>query len=173
MKQRKRVVFLCVHNSCRSQIAEALGKHLASDVFESASAGTQVKDRINPDAVRLMKQMYGIDMEATQKPKLFSQLPEPDMVISMGCEVGCPYIGRELDDNWQLQDPTGKEDAVFLQTIMRKEPIHFALGKTEMLRIGSIHDGNNIQVIQSGKNRLFADPQTTGDHGKFQSIVCL
>ncbi len=127
MKQRKRVVFLCVHNSCRSQIAEALGKHLASDVFESASAGTQVKDRINPDAVRLMKQMYGIDMEATQKPKLFSQLPEPDMVISMGCEVGCPYIGRELDDNWQLQDPTGKEDAVFLQTIAEIEKKILAL----------------------------------------------
>ena len=127
MKQRKRVVFLCVHNSCRSQIAEALGKHLASDVFESASAGTQVKDRINPDAVRLMKQMYGIDMEATQKPKLFSQPPEPDMVISMGCEVGCPYIGRELDDNWQLQDPTGKEDAVFLQTIAEIEKKILAL----------------------------------------------
>ena len=127
MKQRKRVVFLCVHNSCRSQIAEALGKHLASDVFESASAGTQVKDRINPDAVRLMKQMYGIDMEATQKPKLFSQLPEPDMVISMGCEVGCPYIGRELDVNWQLQDPTGKEDAVFLQTIAEIEKKILAL----------------------------------------------
>ncbi len=127
MKQRKRVVFLCVHNSCRSQIAEALGKYLASDVFESASAGTQVKDRINPDAVRLMKQMYGIDMEATQKPKLFSQLPEPDMVISMGCEVGCPYIGRELDDNWQLQDPTGKEDAVFLQTIAEIEKKILAL----------------------------------------------
>lgn len=127
MKQRKRVVFLCVHNSCRSQIAEALGRHLASDVFESASAGTQVKDRINPDAVRLMKQVYGIDMEATQKPKLFSQLPEPDMVISMGCEVGCPYIGRELDDNWQLQDPTGKEDAVFLQTIAEIEKKILAL----------------------------------------------
>ena len=58
----RKVAFICVHNSCRSQIAEALGKRLAADVFESYSAGTERKDRINPDAVRLMKQLYGIDM---------------------------------------------------------------------------------------------------------------
>ena len=52
----KKVAFVCVHNSCHSQIAEALGKKLASDVFESCSAGTETKPRINPDAVRLMKQ---------------------------------------------------------------------------------------------------------------------
>ena len=59
----KKVAFICVHNSCRSQIAEALGKHLASDVFESYSAGSEIKNQINPDAVRLMKNLYGIDME--------------------------------------------------------------------------------------------------------------
>lgn len=61
----KKVAFICVHNSCRSQIAEALGKHLASDVFESYSAGSEIKNQINPDAVRLMKNLYGIDMEKT------------------------------------------------------------------------------------------------------------
>ncbi len=67
---KPKVAFICVHNSCRSQIAEALGKHLASDVFESYSAGTETKNCINPDAVRIMKQLYGIDMEETQHPKL-------------------------------------------------------------------------------------------------------
>ena len=61
---KKKVAFICVHNSCRSQIAEALGKHLASDVFESYSAGTETKLQINQDAVRIMKELYGIDMEA-------------------------------------------------------------------------------------------------------------
>ena len=61
---KKKVAFICVHNSCRSQIAEALGKHLASDVFESYSAGTETKLQINQDAVRVMKELYGIDMEA-------------------------------------------------------------------------------------------------------------
>ena len=65
MKKKTKVAFICVHNSCRSQIAEALGKHLASDVFESYSAGTETKPQINQDAVRLMKQLYDIDMEKT------------------------------------------------------------------------------------------------------------
>ena len=60
----KKVAFICVHNSCRSQIAEAFGRHLAADVFESYSAGTERKAHINLDAVRLMKTLYHIDMEA-------------------------------------------------------------------------------------------------------------
>ena len=79
----KKVAFICVHNSCRSQIAEALGKHLASDVFESYSAGSEIKNQINPDAVRLMKKWYGIDMEKTQHPKLINEIPQVDMLISM------------------------------------------------------------------------------------------
>ena len=113
----KKVAFLCVHNSCRSQIAEAFGKALASDVFESYSAGTETKPQINPDAVRLMKEQYGIDMEKTQYPKLISAIPEPDIVISMGCNVGCPFIGRPFDANWGLDDPTVKSDAEFKTVI--------------------------------------------------------
>ena len=112
-KQKKRVAFICVHNSCRSQIAEALGKHLASDVFESYSAGTETKPQINQDAVRIMKELYGIDMEQTQYSKLLSDIPEPDIAISMGCNVGCPFVGRAFDDNWGLEDPTGKSDEEF------------------------------------------------------------
>ena len=112
--KKKKVAFICVHNSCRSQIAEALGKHLAGDVFDSFSAGTETKPQINQDAVRLMKEIYGIDMEENgQRSKLISEIPEVDMAISMGCNVGCPFIGRAFDDNWGLEDPTGKSDEEF------------------------------------------------------------
>lgn len=114
---KPKVAFICVHNSCRSQIAEALGKHLAGDVFESYSAGTETKPQINQDAVRLMKKLYGIDMEQTQYSKLVSDIPTPDIAISMGCDVGCPFIGRPFDDDWGLLDPTGKDDAEFERVI--------------------------------------------------------
>ena len=114
---KKKVAFICVHNSCRSQIAEALGKHLASDVFECYSAGTETKPQINQDAVRIMKELYGIDMEKTQYSKLISEIPDPAIAISMGCNVGCPFIDREFDDNWGLEDPTGKPDEEFKKII--------------------------------------------------------
>ena len=118
---KPKVAFICVHNSCRSQIAEALGKALASDVFESYSAGTETRPQINQDAVRLMKALYGIDMEQTQYSKLISDIPEPDIAISMGCNVGCPFIGRPFDDNWGLDDPTGKDDVDFIKVIREIE----------------------------------------------------
>lgn len=114
---KKKVAFICVHNSCRSQIAEALGKYFAADVFESYSAGSEIRSQINQDAVRLMKKMYGIDMEQSQYSKTFDSIPEPDIIISMGCDVGCPYVGRAFDDNWGLPDPTGKSDENFMETI--------------------------------------------------------
>ena len=117
MMNKPKVAFICVHNSCRSQIAEALGKHLAGDVFESYSAGTETKPQINQDAVRLMKKLYGIDMDQTQYSKLVSDIPTPDIAISMGCDVGCPFIGRPFDDDWGLLDPTGKDDAEFERVI--------------------------------------------------------
>lgn len=118
---KKKIAFICVHNSCRSQIAEALGRHLASDVFESYSAGTEIKSSINQDAVRIMKEMYGIDMEQTQYSKLILDIPKPDIAISMGCNVGCPFIGRAFDDNWGLEDPTEKSDDEFVITIKKIE----------------------------------------------------
>ena len=117
-----KVAFICVHNSCRSQIAEALGRHLASDVFESYSAGTERKDRINPDAVRLMKKLYSIDMETEgQHSKLLSDLPPVDVVITMGCNVQCPSLPCQWREDWGLDDPTGQPDTVFLETIHRIE----------------------------------------------------
>lgn len=118
---KKKVAFICVHNSCRSQIAEALGRALAGDVLDCYSAGTETKPQINQDAVRLMKELYGIDMEQTQYSKTVDEIPTPDIAISMGCDVGCPYIGREFDDNWGLPDPTGQSDEVFIKVIKEIE----------------------------------------------------
>lgn len=118
---KKKVAFICVHNSCRSQIAEALGNHLRGNELECYSCGTQTKEQINQDAVRLVKKLYGIDMEERQYSKTQDKIPTPDTVISMGCDVGCPYIGREFDDNWELPDPTGENDDVFKEVIHQIE----------------------------------------------------
>lgn len=121
MKKIPKVAFVCVHNSCRSQIAEALGKHLAADAFESYSAGTETKPQINQDAVRLMKQLYGIDMEKTQRSKLLSEIPPVDVVITMGCNVQCPMLPCKFREDWGLDDPTGKPDEDFETVISQIE----------------------------------------------------
>ena len=90
---------------------------LASDVFESYSAGTETKPKINQDAVRLMKETYGIDMELTQYSKLLTDIPEVDIVITMGCNVNCPHLPCKYREDWGLDDPTGKDDKIFLKTI--------------------------------------------------------
>ena len=113
----KKVAFICIHNSCRSQIAEALGKHLAGDVFECYSAGTELRPNINQDAVRLMKQLYNIDMEKTQRSKLLDDIPPVDIVITMGCNVSCPNLSCEHREDWGLDDPSGQSDDVFIETI--------------------------------------------------------
>ena len=115
--KKPNVAFVCVHNSCRSQMAEALGRSLASDVFHSYSAGTETKPQIHQDAVRLMKQVHGIDMEQKQYSKLLSALPEIDIVITMGCNVQCPFLPCSHREDWGLEDPSGKPDEEFLVTM--------------------------------------------------------
>lgn len=122
-----KVAFICVHNSCRSQIAEALGKYYASDVFESYSAGTETKPEINQDAVRIMKQLYGIDMEKTQRSKLLSDIPPVDVVVTMGCNVNCPYLPCKHREDWGVEDPTGNTDEVFVEVIKSIEQKIFEL----------------------------------------------
>lgn len=117
----KKVAFICTHNSCRSQIAEALAKRLAGRVFECYSAGTHPARQINPDAVRLMKKLYGVDMEETQHPKLLAELPPVDIVVTMGCGVACPFLPCSHREDWGLEDPTGKSDDEFLSVIRRIE----------------------------------------------------
>ncbi|MBS5317046.1 MAG: arsenate reductase ArsC [Clostridiales bacterium] len=114
--QKLKVAFICVHNSCRSQMAEALGKHLASDVFESYSAGTELRPQINQDAVRIIKELHGIDMNETQRSKLLVDIPQVDIVVTMGCNVQCPNLPCKHREDWGLDDPSGKEDAEFIMT---------------------------------------------------------
>lgn len=117
-----KVAFVCVHNSCRSQIAEALAKKYGSDIFEVYSAGTHLKDRINQDAVRLVKSIYNMDMEESQKPKLLEDIPKVDYLITMGCNVVCPvlpYSCKKAD--WGLTDPSGKSDEEFITVIKEIE----------------------------------------------------
>jgi len=111
----KKVAFICVHNSCRSQIAEALGKLFAADVFESYSAGTQLRDTINQDAVRIVKDLYNVDMNETQKSKILKDIPKVDIVIKMGCNVVCPFLPASHQEDWGLEDPSGKSDEEFIK----------------------------------------------------------
>ncbi len=111
-----KVAFICVHNSCRSQMAEALGKLYEGEVFESYSAGTQLSPTINQDAVRIINELYNIDMNETQKSKLLGDIPEVDIVIKMGCNVVCPILPGEHIEDWVLEDPTGKSDEEFIKT---------------------------------------------------------
>lgn len=108
----KKVAFVCVHNSCRSQMAEAFGKVIGLNVFESYSAGTEERDCINADAVRIMKEI-GIDMDLNQKPNLLDAIPQVDIVITMGCNVNCPNLPCNYREDWGLEDPSGKSDEEF------------------------------------------------------------
>lgn len=118
---KKKVAFICVHNSCRSQMAEALGRALAGDVLECYSAGTETRPQINQDAVRLMKERYGINMEEKQYSKLLGEIPAVDIVITMGCNVSCPFLPCEMREDWGLDDPSGEEDAVYLEVMDKIE----------------------------------------------------
>ena len=113
---KPKVAFICVHNSCRSQMAEALSKLFASDIFESYSAGTEAKPEINQDAVRIIRVLYWLDMNKPQHSKLLTDIPEVDIVIKMGCDIVCPYLPSEHEEDWGLDDPTGKDDKEFIKT---------------------------------------------------------
>lgn len=97
-------------------MAEALGRHLAADVFTSCSAGTETVPRINPDAVRLMQEIYGINMDG-QYSKTLDKLPPVDVLITMGCNVQCPALPCKRREDWGLEDPTGKGDEEFRKVI--------------------------------------------------------
>lgn len=116
MPEKIKVAFVCVHNSCRSQMAEAISKINAADSFEAYSAGTETRPQINQDAVAVIKELYGVDMNATQKSKLISDIPLVDVVITMGCNVNCPYLPCKFREDWGLEDPTGKDKGEFIKT---------------------------------------------------------
>jgi arsenate reductase (thioredoxin) len=103
---KRKVAFVCVHNSCRSQIAEAWARHLGGDVLDVYSAGTEEYPEVKPGAVQVMEEA-GISM-AGQKPKLLTDLPEEiDIMITMGCGVTCPYWPNQHQEDWGIADPSG------------------------------------------------------------------
>lgn len=112
---KPKVAFICVHNSCRSQMAEAIAKLLAFDTFEAYSAGTETKPEINRDAIRVIRSLYGVDMGKTQKSKLLADIPAVDVVITMGCNVACPFLPCKYREDWGLEDPTGKSEEEFIK----------------------------------------------------------
>lgn len=116
MNTKPTVAFICTHNSCRSQMAEAISKVFAVDTFEAFSAGTEIKKMINPDAIDVIKKLYGVDMTQSQRPKLLSEIPPVDIVVTMGCGVQCPYLSCKHREDWGIDDPTGKHEEDFIQT---------------------------------------------------------
>lgn len=115
MSAKPKVAFVCTHNSCRSQMAEAIGRIIAADAFDVYSAGTEIQKEINPDAVRIIQKLYAIDMSQRQHPKLLEELPPVDIVVTMGCGVQCPFLPCKHREDWGLEDPTGKPDDDFIQ----------------------------------------------------------
>lgn len=116
----KRIAFLCIRNSCRSKIAEALCRHFAGDIFTSYSAGSEPGDNVDPTAVRLMQDIYGIDL-STHRPKKISDLPKIDIIVTMGCGVACPVIPGARRIAWQIDDPVGKGDEAYRLAIAEIE----------------------------------------------------
>lgn len=113
------IAFVCTHNSCRSQMAEALSRHLAGGTWISVSAGTHPAGAIDKDACRILKDHYSIDMIAEgQYSKALTDLPgHIDGVVTMGCGVQCPYVPAAWREDWNLPDPTGKPEADYLAVI--------------------------------------------------------
>ncbi|HAS72648.1 MAG TPA: low molecular weight phosphatase family protein [Clostridiales bacterium UBA8960] len=101
-----KVAFVCVHNSCRSQMAEGWAKKLGSDLFEAYSAGTENYPEVKPLAVEVMEEA-GVDM-SDHHPKLLTDIPEElDLLITMGCNVVCPFVPNQHAEDWGLDDPSG------------------------------------------------------------------
>lgn len=112
---KKKVAFVCIHNSCRSQMAEAWAKQLGSDVLEVYSAGTEEYAEVKPKAVQVMEKL-GIDM-SEHHPKLLSDIPEElDILITMGCGVVCPFVPCNHEEDWGLEDPSGGPIEGFIKT---------------------------------------------------------
>lgn len=118
---KPKVAFICIHNSCRSQMAEAVSKIIADQVYDAFSAGTDIAPAINQTAVALIKKEYGIDVRETQRPKILEDIPEVDIVITMGCNVDCPWLPTKHREDWDLDDPTGKDLSEYQKVLSKIE----------------------------------------------------
>ncbi len=113
--RKYKVAFVCVHNSCRSQMAEGWAKKLGGDVLEAYSAGTENYPEVKPLAVQVMEEA-GVDM-SEHRPKLLSDIPkELDLLITMGCNVVCPFVPNQHEEDWGLDDPSGGPIEGFRET---------------------------------------------------------
>ena len=112
----KKVLFVCVENSCRSQMAEGFARSLGKGAIEAHSAGSRPSGKINPEAVRVMQEA-GIDI-LSQQSKGFDRLPvkEFDYVITLGCQDACPFVPAKKHIDWDIEDPKGK-DAEFFRKV--------------------------------------------------------
>lgn len=110
-----KVAFVCIGNSCRSQMAEGFAKEFAGDILDVYSAGTDPAAEVKPNAIKVMKEI-GIDISG-QYPKLLEEIPsELDVLITMGCGVECPYLPCKFRADWGLEDPAGKSVDFFRET---------------------------------------------------------
>jgi len=113
--EKKKVAFVCIHNSCRSQMAEGYAKALGADVMDAYSAGTEEYPQVKPLAVEAMA-LDGVDVSA-QYPKLLEAIPnELDYLVTMGCGVTCPYVPCKHREDWGLEDPSGGPIEDFIKT---------------------------------------------------------
>lgn len=110
-----KVAFVCIGNSCRSQMAEGFAKEYAGDILEVYSAGTDPSEAVKENAVKAMQEL-NIDI-SDQYPKYLEDIPqELDVLITMGCGVECPYLPCKFREDWGLDDPAGKPMHVFRET---------------------------------------------------------
>lgn len=110
--RKVRVAFVCTHNACRSQMAEAIARELAGTSIEPCSAGTHPAERVNADAIRVLQRRHGIDATGL-RPKALAEIEQVDVVVTMGCGVRCPALPCAYREDWGLEDPTGKGDDAF------------------------------------------------------------
>jgi arsenate reductase len=110
---KKKILFACIGNCCRSQMAEGFAKKVAGDRFDIYSAGTRPAGFVHPDAIAVMKEL-GIDISA-QYSKGFNQVPAKnlDYLVTMGCEKTCPAVAAKKQFDWQIEDPIGQPIEVF------------------------------------------------------------
>ena len=109
----KTVLFVCVENSCRSQMAEGFASNLGEGIIEAYSAGSRPSGKINPEAIRVMQEL-GIDI-SSQSSKGFDQLPvkEFDYVVTLGCQDVCPFVPAKQHIDWSIADPKEKDVKFF------------------------------------------------------------
>jgi arsenate reductase (thioredoxin) len=108
MSDKPRVLFVCVHNAGRSQIAAGWLRHLAGDSVEVRSAGSEPAEQINPVAVEAMREV-GIDIAGEQPKRLeYDTAQDSDVIVTMGCGDSCPVFPGKRYEDWQLTDPAGQ-----------------------------------------------------------------